>query len=314
MKFLIKAIIFFSLTCVAFSQNRGNFETELLVEDVFTDVYYYFPENEDLQTELNLVIAFNGCGMEADQLRGIISDAQRENKPFILACPNVFPMQTEEQLMKTGRLVLDQAKNFHKFNINKVIISGFSYGGHYALWEGLTHTDIYDGIIGLAPATAKMMWNDDMWKGLRDIPVAVILGDEDFNFQLVDSLMIDINNMISQLLYLLKPGVEHHDFEYYASEEFSEDFDECYDFIIGTTAVKGSEFSDVKLYPNPATDYIEIKTDKIIDDIEVFDMLGIQIETPLSRGGMGCVLDVSQLQQGVYFVRVGSEFLKFVKI
>ena len=72
---------------------------------------------------------------------------------------------------------------------------------------------------------------------------------------------------------------------------------------------------NISLSPNPASDYIEIKSDKIIDEIEVFDVLGIKHPAssrhPSIEGSYR--LDVSVLQSGVYFVRVGSEFLKFVK-
>ena len=73
--------------------------------------------------------------------------------------------------------------------------------------------------------------------------------------------------------------------------------------------------NDVYVYPNPATDYIEIKTDKIYCEIEVFDVLGIHYTNPkvfLIEEGLR--LDISGLRPGVFFVRVGSEFLKFVKM
>ena len=72
----------------------------------------------------------------------------------------------------------------------------------------------------------------------------------------------------------------------------------------------------VSIYPNPATDYFEIKTDKIIDEIEIFDILGRKHPVtschPSIEGNYR--LDIFELQPGVYFVRVGSEMLKFVKI
>ena len=90
---------------------------------------------------------------------------------------------------------------------------------------------------------------------------------------------------------------------------------ECYPAAelcdIGIVEAEVTADGEINLYPNPATDYIEIKTDKIIDVIEVFYVLGrgvISLTKPQGR------IDVSHLQPGVYFVRVGSECLKFVKM
>jgi hypothetical protein len=93
------------------------------------------------------------------------------------------------------------------------------------------------------------------------------------------------------------------------------------------------------LYPNPATDYIEIAIDNhtlqdmvgnisgtgsagdidrtLKDAVKVYDVLGVCVAThPLtpSREGVTIRLDVSGLAAGVYFVRVGDRMYKFVKI
>ena len=76
------------------------------------------------------------------------------------------------------------------------------------------------------------------------------------------------------------------------------------------------------IYPNPATDYIEISLDNHtmkgeVENVKIYDVLGIKhpvsfAATPLSEGNLR--LDVSNLPAGVYFVRVGGQVLKFVKL
>ena len=80
---------------------------------------------------------------------------------------------------------------------------------------------------------------------------------------------------------------------------------------------------NISISPNPATDYIEIKQPSEGfkpsegSAIKIYNVLGIEhpvsfAATPLSEGNLR--LDVSSLPAGVYFVRVGSRMLKFVKM
>jgi hypothetical protein len=79
------------------------------------------------------------------------------------------------------------------------------------------------------------------------------------------------------------------------------------------------------LYPNPASDYIEISSPPLergsggVAPVYIFDVLGMEITSPSLRatppyhGGEKVRIDVSHLSPGVYFIRVGNEVRKFVK-
>jgi hypothetical protein len=79
-------------------------------------------------------------------------------------------------------------------------------------------------------------------------------------------------------------------------------------------------YGEVKITPNPATDYIEIAItdDRTLKDaVKVYDVLGVCVAThPLAppREGVAIRRDVSGLAAGVYFVRVGGKMYKFVKM
>ena len=78
--------------------------------------------------------------------------------------------------------------------------------------------------------------------------------------------------------------------------------------------VSVEEFASAKeesnLFPNPTTDFITIVTDNENNKIEIYDLMGIkQIEMPYSKR-----FDVSALSSGVYFVKCGKQFLKFIKL
>jgi hypothetical protein len=79
------------------------------------------------------------------------------------------------------------------------------------------------------------------------------------------------------------------------------------------------------IYPNPASEYIEIFCPPLerglggVAPVRIFDLLGMEITTPnltppLSEGEGVVRLDVSSLSPGVYFVRVGDMVRKFVKM
>jgi hypothetical protein len=80
------------------------------------------------------------------------------------------------------------------------------------------------------------------------------------------------------------------------------------------------------LYPNPASDYIEIAGSSVILSeaknlgVSIYDVLGVEVycsiatpPAPSQEGGKTS-FDVSHLSPGVYFVRVGNIVRKFVKI
>jgi hypothetical protein len=97
--------------------------------------------------------------------------------------------------------------------------------------------------------------------------------------------------------------------------------------ILGLTNVQENipDYADnLYISPNPVADYIEIVLDNhtlkdVVSDVRIFDILGIEQSTPnltptLSKGEGVLRLDVSSLSPGVYFVRIGNEVRKFVKI
>lgn len=81
------------------------------------------------------------------------------------------------------------------------------------------------------------------------------------------------------------------------------------------TALSAPHFevnNDVLLYPNPATDVVNIETKNTVIQAELYDAQG-----RLLYSGQSSVLDVSARQAGLYFVKIttekGSKVLKLVK-
>ncbi len=93
-----------------------------------------------------------------------------------------------------------------------------------------------------------------------------------------------------------------------------------FNFPDDTSAVRDeTEAKELAIYPNPASDYIEIRN--LAPDsspqaergvrIAIYDVFGRKVKTSAKFAER---IDVSDLPPGMYFVRAGAEILKFVKM
>ncbi len=60
--------------------------------------------------------------------------------------------------------------------------------------------------------------------------------------------------------------------------------------------------SDIKIYPNPVQNQLNIESQEIINGIEIFDLLGKKIFESKSK-----TIDVSGLQSGIYLLKINTE-------
>ena len=68
--------------------------------------------------------------------------------------------------------------------------------------------------------------------------------------------------------------------------------------------------SSLSIYPNPAKDQLFVETEMAVEEISVYDVFGRQ---QLAISGQQSAVDVSNLSNGVYFVKVKSENNEVVK-
>jgi hypothetical protein len=100
------------------------------------------------------------------------------------------------------------------------------------------------------------------------------------------------------------------------------------DFCTSLTSVEDYSQEKLLIYPNPSNDFIYIQTtinptvNRRVDessDIKVFTTLGeivMNVPSTVNYNGSGSErvrIDVSHLPTGLYFVRIGDRFEKFVK-
>ncbi len=63
----------------------------------------------------------------------------------------------------------------------------------------------------------------------------------------------------------------------------------------------------LRLFPNPATDYIYIESDRPISRVSIFNTSGLVEKSHNNKDGFACYINISSLQEGLYFIRVTFE-------
>ncbi len=75
--------------------------------------------------------------------------------------------------------------------------------------------------------------------------------------------------------------------------------------------------TDVRLYPNPATTSVAVESNEPIQEIAVVDMSGRLVCTAAANGETKCMVPVTDLADGIYFITIKSagkeSTLKFIK-
>lgn len=60
----------------------------------------------------------------------------------------------------------------------------------------------------------------------------------------------------------------------------------------------------IRIFPNPATDYVYVESDKIIMQVSILNTDGLIEKIHLSCNKYACLLDISDLQQGLYLMKI----------
>ncbi|MBS4000003.1 MAG: trypsin-like serine protease [Desulfobulbaceae bacterium] len=97
-----------------------------------------------------------------------------------------------------------------------------------------------------------------------------------------------------------------------------------FDFCTSVSSVEEISQDNLFIFPNPANDYIEISSyfinnsssnNRSLGGVNLYNSLGeIVMTLPLAGSARGNVkIDISNLSTGLYFIRIGDKFEKFVK-
>jgi hypothetical protein len=117
---------------------------------------------------------------------------------------------------------------------------------------------------------------------------------------------LDLTAYIGQSVYVGFHAVSADKFKLY------------FDDIVNDSAALGSdtfETKAIKYYPNPVKDFLDLSFDQEISSVEVFNLLGQKVNTTLITASNNVQVDMSNLMNGPYMVKViSNNKMKTIKV
>ncbi|OGU16070.1 MAG: hypothetical protein A2X61_13225 [Ignavibacteria bacterium GWB2_35_12] len=308
----------------------GDFNMQYDDRGTISTISFWVPIDYDSKSTYPFLLAWHGAGDNGQNMRYIIKILLAQRVNAILACPDANNLNGKEwsYLLNLTSETYNYVRTTYNVDTTKMISMGYSWGGGIAYQLGLWNPTMFNGIIGLAPAIGKSQFDSIMWSNIMNIRMATILGDKDFNYSAVNLLMTNIQDSGAALLYLIKPGVEHVDNDYFNSQEIIDDFRQCYDYVTyqntGVNELVFNESDLINIYPNPTFDLVNLKINTTTNNpafIKILDLKGNVIyenTIHFSSDNSDAMVDISKYQSGVYFmeIRIGKEIFhkKIVKL
>ena len=265
----------------------------------------HVPDNYDPDKQYTFVLAFHGQGGNGANMRDFVynleSKAQIET---ILYCPS-YTNASSDILNNLINVCLQHSHENYNIDPNNKIACGFSAGGRLAYLLGLSNSDLFTGIIALSPAIASL--DDTLWPNITKIKMATILGDKDFNFDLVDPFLKDIQNKGGDLKYILKSGVEHGGL-YWTTQQCAADYKICYDHVYNSSLKvdnpTASTNYQLTLYPNPVENILNIQSASSIKTIQIYNLYGELLHVYQPNNEANYSIDLSQLPASSYIMQI----------
>jgi hypothetical protein len=276
--------------------------------------YMDVPTDYDSLKSYPLLYAWHGAGMPASSMLANMQ-VLNTNIKAIICCPDVNGMTVGTQLAAMFQTSIQYAE---RYNINpyKKIITGFSMGGNYAFQIGLGDTTKFQGIIAFSPATNESQFTTGMWNNIKGIRMAAIVGTLDANWTAVNALILNIKSKGGNLYYLPKKDVTHDDAVYYSSQEFFDDYQNCYKYVIGLINSIGENQAgnnlNMQVYPNPFNNKTEIETNRAVNkplNLTVYDVYGKKVFEEINNSistNERITLNLENLKPGIYMLMVSD--------
>jgi aminopeptidase N len=169
--------------------------------------------------------------------------------------------------------------------------------------------------------SVNQIQNGNGYRDVYEMPVDIIFTDLEGNLLAIKPVH---NNLRSQ--------VYTFEFDFPVKNAFIDDRKVLCKNIKMATTVDDNIIEDIAVYPNPASDYITIVLPSTKNSnhtlkglvetgqekVHIFNILGIEVSS--AGGGVnevdggGYRIDISKLNSGIYFIKIGNHFHKIIKI
>jgi pimeloyl-ACP methyl ester carboxylesterase len=311
-KFYFSVIIIAILVIInngLYSQQTGQFTLTYNDRGVTSSVYFWVPGDYDSTKTYPFLLGWHGAGDTGGNMRTFLAYLLAQRVGAILVCPDANNVNGKDvsYFSNLTSAAYSMARDNYSIDTNKIVIMGFSWGGAYSYQIGLLNPQLFKGIIGLAPAIGS--FDQTMWNNINKIRMATILGDKDFNYTAVNALMLSIKNSGANLLYIVKPGVQHVDNAYFNSQAIIDDFRACYEYVVGDASdIENNKITDnlaVNIYPNPVQDFLSVKyfiNSNNPIKLSIINSFGIELINETINENQGTVkINTNGLPSGIYY-------------
>ncbi|MDQ1265207.1 MAG: large repetitive protein [Bacteroidota bacterium] len=206
------------------SQQTGIFDKTIEMGTITRDVSFYVPGGPPSK-RFPLIIGLHPAQTPASAMRQLLQGSA-ESLGAILACPE-GPDGDGLAIMP----LVDWIKKTYKVDSTKVILTGYSAGGYPTFQVGLSNTSTFKGLIGIAPSVSTYGIN---MNSVSELGIAIIVGKSDGMYSGIKDFINAVNAKGGITKFIEKNGVGHTG-QYFWSQEFVTDWNECYDFCINTS-------------------------------------------------------------------------------
>jgi predicted alpha/beta superfamily hydrolase len=215
--------IFFFLTLNCMSYQTGNFEIQMNVNGNMRSVAFNVPLNYESTKSYALIVAMHPGGSDGKAMREMMNPALHQIDA-IIACPD-----NPDNSIAVIPIITNYCISNYNINQSKIIVTGYSMGGYSATHYAFDHSTNIAGLIDIAPAIFD--YESLNYSIVKNFPIAIIVGSEDDFISETTAMKSKIESQNGKLKYILKDGVQHMD-PYFSSIDFTNDWIECYNFII----------------------------------------------------------------------------------
>jgi len=188
-----------------------------------------------------------------------------------------------------------------------VYIPGTDDGTNYNTNGDYLSTGVGWSHLGNNPA---LMYNWNIRANLEGTPISQWLSATPVSGMLPPLGSTDLDVMYDATD--LTPGTYNAFIRFLSNDPVTPSLDVPVELKVAAVGIDEKATSSVMIYPNPAQDFITIQTSSIVNAVQITDFSG-----KVLYKGTGTNLDIRNLSNGIYFVRVttdkGTSNAKFVK-
>lgn len=318
------------LTTSLCAQQIGLFQKTILHNAQTRVLEYAVPNNYTSSNQYPLVVGLQGCvnpnGGSNNGATGLRNDLAflADSIQAIVVCPRGllsnqggFMDNPDDAIILAA---IDSTIDVYNIDTAAVYLTGFSCNGYTTVKYGTRAIYPWKGIIPIHAFLPSNVFSPAAYGNFdyqTTVPTCICIGSQDqglsSNQTLRDSFILNG----TPFYYNEIPGVGHTTFFPTFKEEIMECFGYFNSLMLSVEAQNESEYSMVRVYPNPPLDRvlnIELLTDTP-KEILLYDLNGKRVMQSILRNKMNRV-NVEKLKAGVYFwvIRKNARILSNGKI